>query len=68
METRSDGQSSQISSKQAVESSVIVLNSGSKEMDTTIASFLYENSISFNVADWLEAWHATKKQVIIKKP
>ena len=37
--------------KQSVESSVIVSKSGSKEMDKTIASFFYENGISFNVAD-----------------
>ena len=37
--------------KQSVESSVIVLKAGSKEMYTTIASFCYEKSISFNVAD-----------------
>ena len=30
---------------------VIVSKSGSKEMDKTIASFFYENGISFNVAD-----------------
>ena len=35
--------------KQSVESSVLVSKSGSKEMDK--ASFFYENSISFNVAD-----------------
>ena len=38
-------------SKQSVESSVIVSNSGSKEVNTKIASFFYENGISFNVAD-----------------
>ena len=37
--------------KHPVESSVIVSKSGSKEMDKTIASFFYENGISFNVAD-----------------
>ena len=37
--------------KQSVESSVRVSKSGSKEMDKTIASFFYENGISFNVAD-----------------
>ena len=37
--------------KQSVKSSVIVSKSGSKEMDKTIASFFYENGISFNVAD-----------------
>ena len=35
-------------SKQLVESSV---KSGSEEVDTKIASFFYENGISFNVAD-----------------
>ena len=38
-------------SKQSVESSVIVSKSGSKEVNTKIASFFYENSISFNVAE-----------------
>ena len=38
-------------SKQSVESSVIVSKSGSKEVNTKIVSFFYENCISFNVAD-----------------
>ena len=40
-------------SKQLVEYSVIVpwLKSGSKEVDTKMASFFYENCISFNFAD-----------------
>ena len=37
--------------KQSVEYSVIVLKSGSKEVDSKIVSFFYENCISFNVAD-----------------
>ena len=37
--------------KQSVEYSVIVLKSGSKKVNTKIASFFYENCISFNVAD-----------------
>ena len=37
--------------KKSVEYSVIVLKSGSKEVNTKIASFFYENCISFNVAD-----------------
>ena len=40
-------------SKQSVESSVIVSKSGSKEVNTKIASFLYENCISLNVANSL---------------
>ena len=38
-------------SKQSVESSVIVLKSGSKEVDTKIMPFFYENGISFSKAD-----------------
>ena len=38
-------------SKQPVESSVILLKSGSKELNTKTASFFYKNCISFNVAD-----------------
>ena len=37
--------------KQSVESSVIVSKSGSKEVNTKIESFFYENGISFNVDD-----------------
>ena len=33
--------------KQSVESSVIVLKSGSKDIDTTIAYFFFKDSISF---------------------
>ena len=37
--------------KQSAESPVIVSKSGSKEMDKAKASFFYESSIPFNVAD-----------------
>ena len=40
-------------SKQSVESSEIVSKSGSNEVGTKIASFFYDNCISFNVADSL---------------
>ena len=35
--------------RQSVESPLLVSNSGSEEIDKTIASFFYENSITFNV-------------------
>ena len=35
--------------RQLVESPLLVSNSGSEEIDKTIASFFYENSITFNV-------------------
>ena len=38
-------------SKQSVESSILESKSGSNEVSTKIASFFYENGISFNVAD-----------------
>ena len=38
-------------SKQSVESSVMVSKSGSKEVDTKIASFFHENGISFTSAN-----------------
>ena len=57
------------STKQSVASPVIVTvsKSGSKEMDKTIASFFYENGISFNFADSSSFAHMTKESMRFTK-